>query len=240
MRDIATLPLSPAASGREGRGPTCQGGPRVRGGRLLERCAAQRSKLAVAATAQAAATSPNASPLTRRERYGDEANDRMQLVSGRACGTTPSESDAVRKRGTTMAMNTQGRPTHGASTDVRHRDLLRPSRPRPRGGVDLRDRRGNDSKTGVDLPEPKTAQSRLGGLERRPPIGLPGLTEPETMRHYVRLQPQELRDRQRALSARLVHDEAQPPAQREDGAAARLRRHPPAAAAVDRAGRHRS
>src|SRR3712207_8304595 len=27
-------------------------------------------------------------------------------------------------------------------------------------------------------------------LERREPIGLPGLTEPETMRHYVRLSQQ--------------------------------------------------
>ena len=30
-------------------------------------------------------------------------------------------------------------------------------------------------------------KSRLGGLERTAEIGLPGLTEPETMRHYVRL-----------------------------------------------------
>ena len=42
-------------------------------------------------------------------------------------------------------------------------------------------------KTGVDLPEPKTNGSDLGDLVRRDPIGLPGLSEPETMRHYVRL-----------------------------------------------------
>ncbi len=60
------------------------------------------------------------------------------------------------------------------------------------------------------------------------------------MRHYVRPQPEELRDRRRHLSARLLHDEAQSAPQREDGAAARLRRHPPAAAALDRAGRHRA
>ena len=42
-------------------------------------------------------------------------------------------------------------------------------------------------KTGVDLPEPKTDGSDLGDLVRRDPIGLPGLSEPETMRHYVRL-----------------------------------------------------
>ncbi|WP_295216443.1 aminomethyl-transferring glycine dehydrogenase subunit GcvPB, partial [uncultured Brevundimonas sp.] len=42
-------------------------------------------------------------------------------------------------------------------------------------------------KTGVDLPEPKTDGSDLGDLVRKDPIGLPGLSEPETMRHYVRL-----------------------------------------------------
>ena len=43
------------------------------------------------------------------------------------------------------------------------------------------------TKTGVDLPEPKKIKSRLGGLERKGDIGLPGLSEPEAMRHYVRL-----------------------------------------------------
>ena len=42
-------------------------------------------------------------------------------------------------------------------------------------------------KTGVDLPEPKTDASDLGDLVRKDPIGLPGLSEPEAMRHYVRL-----------------------------------------------------
>ena len=41
-------------------------------------------------------------------------------------------------------------------------------------------------------------------------------------------------------SARLLHDEAQSAPQREDGAAAGLRRHPSAAAALDRAGRARA
>ncbi len=46
---------------------------------------------------------------------------------------------------------------------------------------------GSLSKSGVDLPEPKPVASRLNGLERQGQIGLPGLTEPEAMRHYVRL-----------------------------------------------------
>jgi glycine dehydrogenase subunit 2 len=46
---------------------------------------------------------------------------------------------------------------------------------------------GRPDTTGVDFDEPAPYSSRLGGLERTQPIGLPGLTEPETMRHYVRL-----------------------------------------------------
>lgn len=39
---------------------------------------------------------------------------------------------------------------------------------------------------GVDLPEP-SGRNRLGGMERSGSIGLPGLSEPETVRHYTRL-----------------------------------------------------
>ncbi|HML09798.1 MAG TPA: aminomethyl-transferring glycine dehydrogenase subunit GcvPB [Stellaceae bacterium] len=41
--------------------------------------------------------------------------------------------------------------------------------------------------SGVDLPEPPVHKSRLGGLERREPIGLPGLSEPQVVRHFTRL-----------------------------------------------------
>jgi glycine dehydrogenase subunit 2 len=40
---------------------------------------------------------------------------------------------------------------------------------------------------GVDLPEPPAHRSRLGGLERQAPIGLPGLSEPQIVRHFTRL-----------------------------------------------------
>ena len=40
---------------------------------------------------------------------------------------------------------------------------------------------------GVDLPEPPPHRSRLGGLERPNPIGLPGLSEPQVVRHFTRL-----------------------------------------------------
>ncbi|QIG53738.1 glycine dehydrogenase subunit 2 [Altererythrobacter sp. BO-6] len=50
---------------------------------------------------------------------------------------------------------------------------------------------GRKDVTGVDLPEPGANSSgRLGGLGRAEPIGLPGLTEPETVRHYTRLSRQ--------------------------------------------------
>ncbi|OZA85523.1 MAG: glycine dehydrogenase (aminomethyl-transferring), partial [Azorhizobium sp. 39-67-5] len=46
---------------------------------------------------------------------------------------------------------------------------------------------GRAEVTGVDLDEPEAFTPRLGGLERTAPLPLPGLSEPEAMRHYVRL-----------------------------------------------------
>src|SRR6266403_5956655 len=40
---------------------------------------------------------------------------------------------------------------------------------------------------GVDLPEPPAVRSRLGGLDRKGSIGLPGLSEPQVVRHFTRL-----------------------------------------------------
>jgi glycine dehydrogenase subunit 2 len=45
-------------------------------------------------------------------------------------------------------------------------------------------------RTGVDFAEAPKVASRLGGLERNRPIGLPGLPEPEAVRHYTRLSRQ--------------------------------------------------
>jgi glycine dehydrogenase subunit 2 len=42
-------------------------------------------------------------------------------------------------------------------------------------------------RSGVDLPEPPPVASRLNGLERQSPIGLPGLSEPQVIRHFTRL-----------------------------------------------------
>ncbi|MGE4429372.1 MAG: aminomethyl-transferring glycine dehydrogenase subunit GcvPB [Sphingobium sp.] len=49
---------------------------------------------------------------------------------------------------------------------------------------------GSTDRTGVDLADAPPVASRLGGLERAAPIGLPGLSEQETVRHYTRLSRQ--------------------------------------------------
>lgn len=84
-----------------------------------------------------------------------------------------------------MSMNRGGRPTSAqGSQDTAH--------PTFTGNRALQIEEpllfevGDVGKTGVDLDEPAKHESKLGGLERRS-IGLPGLTEPEVMRHYVRL-----------------------------------------------------
>lgn len=49
---------------------------------------------------------------------------------------------------------------------------------------------GSTDTTGVDFGEAQGSTSRLGTLARSRPIGLPGLSEPETVRHYTRLSRQ--------------------------------------------------
>jgi glycine dehydrogenase subunit 2 len=74
----------------------------------------------------------------------------------------------------------------------------RPTRPEP-VGPDASDPRGlvrdeplifelgGWSKTGVDLPEAELDAKDLGDLACAGPVALPGLSEPEALRHYVRL-----------------------------------------------------
>jgi glycine dehydrogenase subunit 2 len=50
---------------------------------------------------------------------------------------------------------------------------------------------GTAETSGVDLPAPTGEKSaKLAGMERANPIGLPGLSEPEAVRHYTRLSRQ--------------------------------------------------
>ena len=46
---------------------------------------------------------------------------------------------------------------------------------------------GSTERCGVDLDEPAPFTARLGALEAAAPVDLPALSEPETMRHFVRL-----------------------------------------------------
>ncbi len=84
-------------------------------------------------------------------------------------------------------MNRQGRPTapgnaEGAQfqTTSGHRGLEQDE--------PLLFEIGSRERCGVDLPAPdKTVESRLGNHARKDPLNLPGLSEPEAVRHYVRL-----------------------------------------------------
>jgi len=78
-----------------------------------------------------------------------------------------------------MTMNNQGRPTGTRQTISGHRGL---DHEEP-----LIFEIGREGVTGVDFADVDLAHDRLGGLARRGPIGLPGLSEPEVVRHYVRL-----------------------------------------------------
>src|SRR5580692_9773836 len=46
---------------------------------------------------------------------------------------------------------------------------------------------GRSGRSGVDITDVKVSDARLGGLRRKGEIGLPGLSEPEVVRHFVRL-----------------------------------------------------
>ncbi len=46
---------------------------------------------------------------------------------------------------------------------------------------------GAEGRSGVDLPAPKDIKPRLGSVRPRGRIGLPGLSEPQVVRHYTRL-----------------------------------------------------
>jgi glycine dehydrogenase subunit 2 len=83
-------------------------------------------------------------------------------------------------------MNNQGRPTRPVETASAEVKTFTGNR-----GLDIEEpllfEIGRSETTGVDIEEPAVFTDRLGDHARRAPIGLPGLSEPETLRHYVRL-----------------------------------------------------
>src|SRR5579884_3276854 len=85
-----------------------------------------------------------------------------------------------------MIMNMQGRPTRPEEAE-----LIAPTTFTGNRGLDMEEplifETGRLDATGVDIDDPEPFASRLGPHERAAPVGLPGLTEPECLRHYVRL-----------------------------------------------------
>jgi glycine dehydrogenase subunit 2 len=83
-------------------------------------------------------------------------------------------------------MNRQGRPTVPGNDNGTAPQTWTGNR-----GLDheelLSFEQGQDGRTGVDLAEAPVVADRLGGLGRRGAIGLPGLSEPQVVRHFVRL-----------------------------------------------------
>ena len=83
-------------------------------------------------------------------------------------------------------LNRQGRPTAAGEAVESAPDTFSGNR-----GLSIEEALifeiGRTDTTGVDLEEPAKFAARLGKLARTEPIGLPGLSEPEAMRHYVRL-----------------------------------------------------
>ncbi|MDO8296858.1 MAG: aminomethyl-transferring glycine dehydrogenase subunit GcvPB [Caulobacter sp.] len=84
------------------------------------------------------------------------------------------------------SMNSVGRPTAPAQTN----DYIHPTLTGGRGLLQdeaLIFELDGWGKTGVDIPDADRPADDLAGLLRTDPIGLPGLSEPEAVRHYVRL-----------------------------------------------------
>jgi glycine dehydrogenase subunit 2 len=83
-------------------------------------------------------------------------------------------------------MNVQGRPTRPETSGAMVRSTFTGNR-----ALEMEEalifETGRLDATGVDIEEPAPFQSRLGSHARQSAIGLPGLTEPEAIRHYVRM-----------------------------------------------------
>jgi glycine dehydrogenase subunit 2 len=85
-----------------------------------------------------------------------------------------------------MSMNTQGRPTQAVAAGNDEIVTFTGNR-----ALDLQEalifELGAANRTGVDVPPSPKVAPRLGKLARHKAIDLPGLSEPETVRHFTRL-----------------------------------------------------
>src|ERR1700743_1429628 len=85
-----------------------------------------------------------------------------------------------------MTMNTQGRPPAPGTIEDNELETISGDRGLQHD-VSLIFELGRAGMTGVDIPQVQVSDERLGGLRRQGPVGLPGLSEPEVIRHFVRL-----------------------------------------------------
>lgn len=85
-----------------------------------------------------------------------------------------------------MSMNAQGRPTAPMNVVGSVADTVSGSRGLLQA-EGLIFEMGRLGETGVDLPAPSGRSDRLGGVGRKQDVALPGLSEPQAVRHYVRL-----------------------------------------------------
>jgi glycine dehydrogenase subunit 2 len=85
-----------------------------------------------------------------------------------------------------MGLNPQGRPTRAGEGSTNERVTFTGNR-----GLQIEEslifEKTAFDETGIDMPAPSLKANRLGALARKSAINLPGLSEPETMRHFVRL-----------------------------------------------------
>jgi len=84
-----------------------------------------------------------------------------------------------------VSLNNQGRPTSAGEAGTTGLATISGDR-----GLDHEEKlifELGHGAVGVDLPDVKVADGRLGGMRRKNAVGLPGISEPETVRHYVRL-----------------------------------------------------
>src|SRR6185312_11287249 len=83
-------------------------------------------------------------------------------------------------------MNVQGRPTRPETAVAVSRETFTGNR-----ALNMEEalifESGRFDATGVDIDEPPQFQSKLGPHARQNAAELPGLAEPEAIRHYVRL-----------------------------------------------------
>jgi glycine dehydrogenase subunit 2 len=85
-----------------------------------------------------------------------------------------------------MTMNQSGRPTrNGRWHGLRRVDATR--QPRLLQAEPLIFEIGSADRPALICRKAQRPKNRLGGVARSAPIGLPGLSEPEAVRHYVRL-----------------------------------------------------